>query len=163
MDPSSAANAAKRPFDLVSSSGNSPASANDYSTAATSAVPTPGSATPEEQAEAQLHLASKKLKLKFGSSGTGATTGDRAELDRRRDAFLRAHAKVYLAVLPEKNHVANLLKGYEGRVLNEVVPYHKLEQPKTIQGGTMKDYQLSGLSFLAYMFENGQNCILADE
>lgn len=27
----------------------------------------------------------------------------------------------------------------------------------------MKDYQLAGLSFLAYMWENGQSCILADE
>lgn len=71
---------------------------------------------------------------------------------------------MYKNVLPEKNYVTNLLKGYApGTIFREVVPYRKLEQPKTIQGGTMKDYQLSGLSFMAYMFENGQNCILADE
>jgi SWI/SNF-related matrix-associated actin-dependent regulator of chromatin subfamily A member 5 len=76
----------------------------------------------------------------------------------------RAHAREYLGVLPEKNYIATLLKGTpKNAVHREAVPYRRLTQPKTIQGGQMKDYQLTGLSFLAWNFENGQNCILADE
>ncbi|KAG5642277.1 hypothetical protein DXG03_003054 [Asterophora parasitica] len=37
------------------------------------------------------------------------------------------------------------------------------EQPKLIQAGQMKDYQLEGLSFLVAMYKNGVNCILGDE
>jgi SNF2 family DNA or RNA helicase len=44
------------------------------------------------------------------------------------------------------------------------VPYRRLEQPSLIaQDAVMKDYQLSGLSFLAFCAENGINAILADE
>lgn len=45
----------------------------------------------------------------------------------------------------------------------EAVSYELLKQPAGIQGGTLKEYQLAGLSFLAYAVENGQNFILADE
>ncbi|KAI0337438.1 hypothetical protein BDW22DRAFT_1423593 [Trametopsis cervina] len=36
-------------------------------------------------------------------------------------------------------------------------------QPSLIRNGTMKDYQLRGLSFLAHMHDNGMNCVLGDE
>lgn len=55
----------------------------------------------------------------------------------------RAHANVYLPLLGEKNHVKNLLKGFPaGTKFAEVYPYRKLAQPASIQGGTMKDYQV---------------------
>lgn len=55
----------------------------------------------------------------------------------------RAHANAYLPILPEKNHVASLLKGFPANAKHqEVYAYRKLEQPATIQGGTMKDYQV---------------------
>jgi ATP-dependent DNA helicase len=37
------------------------------------------------------------------------------------------------------------------------------EQPRTMTGGTMRPYQLQGLSWLKSLFENGLNGILADE
>ena len=36
------------------------------------------------------------------------------------------------------------------------VPLHELdEQPKLVKGGEMKDYQIQGLSFLVWMYNNG--------
>lgn len=85
----------KRPFDALSPSSSidsgeattNSALATGTSTAATSAAPTPsyqpGPAAPVQQAN-------KKLKLRFGASVKDATgaSGDKQELDRRRDAFL---------------------------------------------------------------------------
>ena len=80
------------------------------------------------------------------------------------DACSRANAKAFLGVLPEKNYVATLVKGQPKNVVQrEAVPYRRQQQPSMIQGGQMKEYQLTGLSWLAHMFENGQSCILADE
>jgi SWI/SNF-related matrix-associated actin-dependent regulator of chromatin subfamily A member 5 len=46
----------------------------------------------------------------------------------------------------------------------DYLPFHELdEQPKLVTGGTLKDYQLHGLSFLVWMWKNGMNCILGDE
>lgn len=39
----------------------------------------------------------------------------------------------------------------------------RMEQPKLMTGGTMKNYQLDGLQWMAGLFENGLNGILADE
>lgn len=152
----------KRNFDQVSSSSSED---NAGSTRATSAMQTPVAdplSLPEPIKNlTQAQKNKKKIKTKFGTTGT---TTPQIELTRRRDNFLRAHAGVYLPLLPEKNFVLNLLNAAKPQtVFHETVPYRKLEQPTSIQGGTMKEYQLSGLSFLAYMYENGQNCILADE
>ncbi|KAI5479678.1 nucleosome remodeling complex ATPase subunit (Snf2h) [Pseudohyphozyma bogoriensis] len=161
------------------------------STAPSSAVPTPLAATPADSSslvqqqpatslpplpalpleqDVAAPPPAKKAKTARAKPGNAASGGalsaaDKAEYSRRSDQFLRAHADVFLPVLPEKNHVANLLKGFPvGTVHREAVPYKKLEQPKTIDNTcVMKDYQLHGLSFLAYQYENGQNCILADE
>lgn len=154
----------KRNFDQVSSSSSED---NAGSTRATSAMQTPVAdllSLPEPiKPLNQAQKNKKKIKTKFGAT-TVETKTPQAELTRRRDNFLRAHAGVYLPLLPEKNFVLNLLNAAKPQtVFHETVPYRKLEQPTSIQGGTMKEYQLSGLSFLAYMYENGQNCILADE
>jgi hypothetical protein len=93
MDPSTAG-ALKRPFDALSPSASSDsgdttvAFGTGASTAITSAVPTPSYSTYLQEDPQQL---AKKLRLKFGTSSKdahSATAGDKAELDRRRDAFL---------------------------------------------------------------------------
>jgi len=38
-----------------------------------------------------------------------------------------------------------------------------LEQPKLLSGGTLRDYQLEGYTWLTRLYENGVNGILADE
>ncbi|SCZ89349.1 BZ3500_MvSof-1268-A1-R1_Chr9g10377 [Microbotryum saponariae] len=43
-------------------------------------------------------------------------------------------------------------------------PFRKLvEQPDYIQGGTLKEFQMTGLNWLAYLWSRGENGILADE
>jgi SWI/SNF-related matrix-associated actin-dependent regulator of chromatin subfamily A member 5 len=37
------------------------------------------------------------------------------------------------------------------------------DQPSLIKNGEMKQYQLEGLSFLVWLYENGMNGILGDE
>ena len=140
------------------SEGDSPR--QDYSTAPSSAFPSAKASPPEEAQDVMEFLPNKKVKF-----GTDAAPGrTRADFERKRDAFMRAKGRIYTAVLPDKNFVANLLKGRShSTVFKEEVPYRLLEQPPSIVGGTLKSYQLTGLSYLAYMHENGVNCILADE
>ncbi|KAA1107890.1 hypothetical protein PGTUg99_029471 [Puccinia graminis f. sp. tritici] len=66
---------------------------------------------------------------------------------------------------------------YRARIDCKTVPYHSTplgksrpvfdrikEQPKYIKvGGTLKDFQVTGLNWLAYVWHKGQNGILADE
>jgi SNF2 family DNA or RNA helicase len=37
------------------------------------------------------------------------------------------------------------------------------EQPKLLKGGQLKDFQITGLSWLVSLYQNGLNGILADE
>ncbi|KNE95794.1 hypothetical protein PSTG_10855 [Puccinia striiformis f. sp. tritici PST-78] len=72
---------------------------------------------------------------------------------------------------------AKEIEGYQGRLQSKTVPYRSTaigksrptfdrikEQPKYIKvGGTLKDFQVTGLNWLAYVWHKGQNGILADE
>lgn len=89
----------KRPFDAVSSSssdGLAPAFGEGMSTAATSAVATPvfsGGQDPTAVLGTSIKSVQpiKQLKLRYGQSvkgDGGSGSGDKAELDQRRDAFL---------------------------------------------------------------------------
>ncbi|KAI5475975.1 hypothetical protein MNV49_000534 [Pseudohyphozyma bogoriensis] len=95
----------------------------------------------------------KKLKHEFGLSV--------GELARRREHFLCANATVFTPLLLGRNFFSERLGSRSE--WREVVPQKRLEQPKEIKGGSMKDYQLVGMSWLAYCWENGANAILADE
>ena len=47
---------------------------------------------------------------------------------------------------------------------SHVVAFRALqEQPPSIVGGEMKEYQLRGLSFLLWLYDNGLNGIIGDE
>ncbi|KAK4058436.1 hypothetical protein OIO90_000595 [Microbotryomycetes sp. JL221] len=183
---------AKRPHDDVwddqseMSSGYSSVGVTGSSTAQTSAVPTPVY-TPTDQLDNPVNaldmaadLAAttaqqsslKRMRVKgpyaagaaLESHNSSTATDTRQEYERRRDMFICTHAKTFQGVLPEKNHVQTMLNSLPPNSKpREVMPFKRLSQPKLITGGTMKEYQLTGLSFMAYMYENGQNCILADE
>ena len=60
-------------------------------------------------------------------------------------------------------HIADEFASVPASQLAHIQREKLMKQPKTIQGGTMKDYQLEGLGYLVYMFKNGINCILGDE
>ncbi|KAK4051791.1 hypothetical protein OIV83_002495 [Microbotryomycetes sp. JL201] len=180
----------KRPYDEAwddASEGDSGASPLSHgngtgaSTAQTSAVPTPAY-TPTYQLEAPFgslnaaaetlqpplgKLAIKRVRVKgpyAAAQSDAPASAAKSEYEHRRDMFVCTHANIFQGVLPEKNHVSTLLNSLPpGVTPREVMPFKRLQQPKAIKGGTMKEYQLTGLSFMAYMFENGQNCILADE
>jgi chromodomain-helicase-DNA-binding protein 1 len=72
---------------------------------------------------------------------------------------------------------AKEIDAYRARLHCQTVPYRSTplgktrpvfdrikEQPKYIKvGGTLKDFQVTGLNWLAYVWHKGQNGILADE
>lgn len=74
--------------------------------------------------------------------------------------FLVAHKDYFLPLLPSYNHVAKLVANHKTK---PIVEYRELqEQPKGVTA-TMKPYQLSGLSYLVYLYNNGFSGILGDE
>lgn len=82
----------------------------------------------------------------------------------KRDAFILANKQYFVPLLPQTNYLAKLeLRNMKqlGETL-QVVEYVPVPQPRGVKA-TMKPYQLEGLSFLAYMYNNGVSAILGDE
>ncbi|KAL8996856.1 MAG: hypothetical protein Q9169_003758 [Polycauliona sp. 2 TL-2023] len=101
-----------------------------------------------------------------------------------RANFFISHKHLFLPLLPANNHISKLaekskLEGQDDDILaisdaagslnatgyrrDLSVPYEELtEQPQGIKA-LMKPYQLSGLSFLVYLHNNGLSGILGDE
>ncbi|MBW0479826.1 hypothetical protein O181_019541 [Austropuccinia psidii MF-1] len=75
------------------------------------------------------------------------------------------------------NTATKEIEAYQSRLLSKTVPYHSTpigktrppfdrirEAPKYIKVcGTLKDFQVTGLNWLAYVWHKGENGILADE
>jgi SWI/SNF-related matrix-associated actin-dependent regulator of chromatin subfamily A member 5 len=79
----------------------------------------------------------------------------------KRDAFLIHHKDYFLPLLPPNNYISKLLQANDTRQGH--VPYTPLSKQPTDVVATMKPYQLTGLSFLANMYENAMPAILGDE
>ena len=78
----------------------------------------------------------------------------------KAENFLVANKDFFLPLLPKNNHVAKLVA--EGKA-QPIVEYEELPaQPKGVTA-VMKPYQLSGLSFLVHLYNNGFSGILGDE
>ncbi|KAJ4313163.1 hypothetical protein N0V94_007092 [Neodidymelliopsis sp. IMI 364377] len=74
--------------------------------------------------------------------------------------FLVANKDYFLPLLPPNNYVKKLVANHNAQ---PIVPYKELEdQPKGVTA-TMKPYQLSGLSYMVYLYNNGFSGILGDE
>ncbi|KAJ4335268.1 hypothetical protein N0V95_008953 [Ascochyta clinopodiicola] len=74
--------------------------------------------------------------------------------------FLFAHKDYFLPLLPPHNYVTKLLRNHKAKPIAE---YEELkEQPEGVTA-TMKPYQLSGLSYMVYLYNNGFSGILGDE
>lgn len=87
----------------------------------------------------------------------GRVRNDMVNTKIRRDNFLSAHAQFLLPLLPRHNYIANLTQQ------SAVIPYKDVHsQPRGITA-TLKPYQLTGLSFLVHLFQNGMPGILGDE
>ncbi|KAF2750328.1 hypothetical protein M011DRAFT_465097 [Sporormia fimetaria CBS 119925] len=79
-----------------------------------------------------------------------------AQTKAKAENFLAFHKDLFLPLLPPNNHVAKLTAA------EPIVEYKELKQPHGVTA-TLKPYQLSGLSFLLYLHDNGFSGILGDE
>ncbi|KAI5257177.1 hypothetical protein E4T42_01197 [Aureobasidium subglaciale] len=79
----------------------------------------------------------------------------------KRDAFLVHHKDYFLPLLPPNNYITKLLQAKHKH--QDYVPFTPLNKQPTNVVATMKPYQLTGLSFLANMYENAMPAILGDE
>jgi len=78
----------------------------------------------------------------------------------KANAFLVANKEYFLPLLPPNNYISKLLANGQ---LPSTVKYERLSsQPQGITA-TLKPYQLDGLSFLVYLYNNGFSGILGDE
>jgi SWI/SNF-related matrix-associated actin-dependent regulator of chromatin subfamily A member 5 len=74
--------------------------------------------------------------------------------------FLVAHKDYFLPLLPPNNQISKLVANHAAKPILE---YEELkEQPEGVTA-TMKPYQLSGLSYLVHLYNNGFSGILGDE
>lgn len=74
--------------------------------------------------------------------------------------FLVANKDYFLPLLPKINQITKLVARHNAKPM---VEYEELqEQPKGVRA-TMKPYQLSGLSYLVHLYNNGFSGILGDE
>ncbi|KAF8838568.1 hypothetical protein BDN67DRAFT_73595 [Paxillus ammoniavirescens] len=107
----------------------------------------------------------KKQKMENKKVNTIVINAKRVLLDAARRRWLFRHRDLFQPLLPSTTFFDALHKEMTEAGENvSYVPFHALtEQPKLIEGGEMKDYQLQGLEFLVHMFNNGMNCILGDE
>ncbi|KAJ6623193.1 P-loop containing nucleoside triphosphate hydrolase protein [Mycena sp. CBHHK59/15] len=88
----------------------------------------------------------------------------RADRDVARKRWLYANRALFEPLLPPQNAFFVNLTREMARDTTPPLPKHDfVVQPELVVGGEMKEYQLTGLSFLAHMYHNGINCILGDE
>lgn len=84
------------------------------------------------------------------------------ESEAKRSTFFVAKKDYFLPLLPENNYIQKLVDKL-GTDSGTITPYEIVQQqPKGVKA-TMKPYQLSGLSFLLFLHENGLSGILGDE
>ncbi|ELR09440.1 hypothetical protein VC83_01913 [Pseudogymnoascus destructans] len=102
----------------------------------------------------QKRLAAKKSRV----LGKEAAEAKARELDE-----LLAKSAAFSNILTKKTQVLGRVgSGFDGKALGE----HDLEmaqQPKIMSGGTMRDYQLEGLTWMYEICAQGMSGILADE
>ncbi|KAF2871358.1 SNF2 family N-terminal domain-containing protein [Massariosphaeria phaeospora] len=87
--------------------------------------------------------------------------GDIAQKTRAKaNNFLVANKDYFLPLLPPNNYISKIASR---RDAGPIIEYEQLaEQPSGVTA-TMKPYQLSGLSYLVYLHNNGFSGILGDE
>jgi SWI/SNF-related matrix-associated actin-dependent regulator of chromatin subfamily A member 5 len=87
--------------------------------------------------------------------------GDIAQKSKAKaNNFLVANKDYFLPLLPPNNQINKLVANHPAK---PIVEYEELtEQPEGVTA-TMKPYQLSGLSYLVHLYNNGFSGILGDE
>ncbi|OCH88895.1 hypothetical protein OBBRIDRAFT_733561 [Obba rivulosa] len=108
----------------------------------------------------------KRSKVEDKKALTIVVNTAKIKLETARKRWLYVHRDLFTPLLPDSSvvfdNIARELGSSNGKLT--CLPLHELdEQPKLVTGGVMKDYQLHGLSFLSWMYNNGMNCVLGDE
>ncbi|KAH9924947.1 P-loop containing nucleoside triphosphate hydrolase protein [Amylocystis lapponica] len=157
VPPPVASRAVRRSTRVRVTSGPLPLQSTTTKRKRTQSVSVPGKENPNNL---------KKSRLDDNKALTIVVNAARVSVDAARRRWLYRHRNLFVPLLPPKSA---LLENMEKEVnasadKAQYVPLHELdEQPRLVKGGTMKDYQLHGLSFLVWMYKNGMNCILGDE
>ena len=114
----------------------------------------------EEKAHRANTLAEEKRKRKWKK--TVLTKEEREAKAKDLDRLL-AQSAAFSNILTSKTQVLGRVgTGLDGKILGE----HDLtmaKQPKCVVGGTMRDYQLEGLTWMYEICVQGMSGILADE
>jgi SWI/SNF-related matrix-associated actin-dependent regulator of chromatin subfamily A member 5 len=103
----------------------------------------------------------KALQRTKMDTARGRLRGEIAQQSKSKaNNFLVANKDSFLPLLPHNNYITKLVASGKTK---PIVEYEELtEQPEGVVA-TMKPYQLSGLSFLVHLYNNGFSGILGDE
>jgi ATP-dependent DNA helicase len=116
----------------------------------------------KENEEAEEKRRQALLKKRRGKKSKVETKAERDKKARELDDLLMKSA-AFSDILTKKTQVLGRVgSSLDGRSLGE----HNLEmakQPKCMVGGTMRDYQLEGLTWMFEICSQGMSGILADE
>ncbi|KAA6410036.1 MAG: hypothetical protein FRX48_06650 [Lasallia pustulata] len=106
---------------------------------------------------------------KFQTKGEAAQASRATKLDQPR-AQTPSRGRPQKKKDGGKSSIGEMLKNSAQDVKDEAKPTtlgaqisRSANQPRTVSGGVMRNYQLEGLYWLATLYENGLNGILADE
>ncbi|OBT58221.1 hypothetical protein VE04_01763 [Pseudogymnoascus sp. 24MN13] len=117
--------------------------------------------------EKKAHLQNKRTELarqkRLAAKKSRVLGKEAAEAKARELDELLAKSAAFSNILTKKTQVLGRVgSGFDGEALGE----HDLEmaqQPKIMSGGTMRDYQLEGLTWMYEICAQGMSGILADE
>ncbi|KAF2204408.1 hypothetical protein GQ43DRAFT_409630 [Delitschia confertaspora ATCC 74209] len=104
----------------------------------------------------------KQPRRKLNTARTRLREEIAAQTVPKMNAFLLANKDYFLPLLPSSNYITRLLSKQNGDAQPAVEYVDLSEQPHGVRA-TMKPYQISGLSFLVHLYNNGMSGILGDE
>lgn len=114
--------------------------------------------TANEQAEKKRRDAIQKRK----DNKKPETKAEREQKARQLDDLLLKSA-AFSDILTKKTQVLGKVgSGLDGKILGEH-DLHMAKQPKSLINGTLRDYQLEGLTWMYEICQQGMSGILADE
>lgn len=118
--------------------------------------------TEESKARERNLLAERKRKASLRRKKKAITPGEREAKARELDDLLK-QSSAFAEILTKKTEVLGRVGvSLDGKALGE----HDLkmtEQPKCLVGGTLRDYQLEGVTWMYEVCLQGMSGILADE
>ncbi|KZO91804.1 hypothetical protein CALVIDRAFT_335743 [Calocera viscosa TUFC12733] len=107
----------------------------------------------------------KRSKRDVNKANTVGRNGKRVSSEEPHNRWMWKHRTRFAALLPPRSvfqenlwHTISETHSEEALMERDIA-----EQPRLVRAGKMRDYQLTGLSFLVTMYQNRVNAILGDE